>query len=241
MSARLVAAFCAAAVAALVTVPVIGASAVRADDDPGVGLTVTVTASPTPTPTPTPHPTSSSSTGTGGSGSGSGSDDPQTPSPSPTAKADPGSGLLSVSGVRAESLLSLNPLSGVLRSQFTVHNDTDTDVDGIARFWLIGPFGNLISEDRGVRVYNLKAGESRTVYGDLPGVGQWTFVTVHFEFTPLTQVHGAKLDPTRRESFVIVFPWLVGVLLIAVGAAVLIVWLVRRASWFAPLRLVELE
>ncbi|WP_022892658.1 hypothetical protein [Agromyces subbeticus] len=146
-------------------------------------------------------------------------------------------GVLFVGGLAGGYSPSLDPLAGQLQVWFTVRNASKSTIDGSADFWLEGPFGNRISQVDAVEVAALEPGEKRTISATLPGVGQWTFVTVHTRFTPPAQVDNAELSPFTRDANVFAPPWLIGVgIVVGLGFAAIGHFL-RRVG--APLRLGE--
>ena len=195
---------CAAALAAAMA---FGSSAALAADGDGIGITIEVTPAPaTPSPSPSPSAGSASST-------------PRTPTRpadvvAPVADApavgddevDLG-GILFVSGLSSTYVWSANPLDGAAETSITVRNVSKSTFTSTVRFWADGPVGNRLSEVKGVKVVDLKPGESRTVEASLNGIGQSTFVQVHATLTPPKMVDGVELDSITRDQFVVVPPW----------------------------------
>lgn len=160
-----------------------------------------------------------------------------TPAAAPTADEVSLGGVLFVGGLAGGYSPSLDPLSGQLQVWFTVRNASQSTIDASADFWLEGPFGNRISQVDDVVVDALEPDEKRTISATLPGVGQWTFVTVHTTFTPPAQVDTAQLSPYTRDATVFAPPWLIGVgIVVGLGFAVVRHFL-RRVEF--PMRLGE--
>jgi hypothetical protein len=203
---------------------------------PGTDLTVTVgpgsqsTSSPAPpASTPPPRPGSTTTTVNGNTVV----NDAQNP-PAPTDDERSIGGVLYVSGVRTEYAPAIDPLGGELRAQFTIRNVSTSTIDGSARFWVTGPVGTDISVVDSVDVTGLKPGESRLVEAELPGVGQWTFATAHYTYTPPSTVDGVALEPMTRDAFVFLPPlFLLGLAGLAV-IAFLVVRLIRATTAGLP-------
>lgn len=144
-------------------------------------------------------------------------------------------GVLHVGGLLSSYQPSLNPFGGDLELAFTVRNVSKSTVEATADFWMEGPFGNRISSADGVRVAELKPGETRTVSASLPGVGQWTVLSAHATFTPPTVVDETELSPLTRDSTAFALPWFF-VLLTTLGlAAWVIVRVVRSRDVAEPI------
>lgn len=229
----------------VVTALGLGSSAAVADDEDGIGITVTVT------PGPTDPAGSGSGAGAGssssGSGAGSGSGPSRGATSGSTTPADavvPGAtlapvlgdgevdlgGILYISGLSSAYDWSLNPFAGSNETSFTVRNVSKTTFSSTARFWMDGPFGNRISEVKGVKITDLKPGEARVVDARLGGVGQWTFVNMHATLSPPKTVDGVELDSITRDQFVVILPWAILVLAVLGGLAYAIYALVRYLS-----------
>ncbi|WP_291037576.1 hypothetical protein [Herbiconiux sp.] len=207
-----------------------GAGAASAATDPapeGIGLTVTVgpggaTSSPAPVP-PASRPSTTTSTNVGGSVV---VNDPLNP-PAPTDDEYSIGGVLYVSGLSTEYLPSIDPLGGELKTWFTVRNVSTGELSGSARFWVSSPFGTELSAQDDVELSGLKPQESKVVSATLTGVGQYTFATAHYTFTPPESVDGVALTPVTRDAFVVLPPWfLLGTAALA-GLAFVVVQLVR--------------
>jgi hypothetical protein len=207
-----------------------GAGSAAAVDDPlpeGIGITVTVgpgTASNT-APAPTPPRTTNTTTRTTVNGTTVVTDS-QSP-PEPTADERSIGGVLYVSGLATAYAPSINPLGGELSAHFTVRNVSTATIDGTARFWVTSPLGTEISAVDPVDVSGLKPGESRVIDATLPGVGQWTFATAHYTYTPPATVDGVPLEPMTRDAFVFLPPWFVLALAVVFGVVYVVVRLVR--------------
>lgn len=236
--------------AVLLVALLVGAGALTTDQlalaeegDLDGNLTVDVSDGLTPPPAPPKGPpiTPPGRPGTGQQGSGSFVDTAGAPAAAPAAPpaADEVSlgGVLFVGGLAGGYSPSLNPLAGQLQVWFTVRNASKSTIDASADFWLEGPFGNRISQVDDVEVVALEPGERRTISAALPGVGQWTFVTVHTKFTPPAQVDNAQLSPYTRDANVFAPPWLIGVgIVVGLGFAAVRHFL-RRVEM--PMRLGE--
>jgi hypothetical protein len=219
----------------------LGSSAALADDEDGIGLSVTVPGSSTVPGAVVPGtvtPVTGSTRGPSSTGT-TPSDDTVDPVADTTPaleddEVDLG-GVLYISGLSSAYEWSVNPLDGRSETSFTVRNVSDTTFSSTARFWLDSPFGTTVSEVKGVKITDLKPGESRVVDATLGGIGQWTFVTAHATLTPPKSVEGVELDSITRDQFVVIPPW--GVLsLVGLGgigfAGYALVQFVRRP--YAP-------
>lgn len=176
----------------------------------------------------------SSGTGTG-TGAGSA---PASVAPSPTSTAAPAgevslAGVLGVSGLTGYHVPSLEPFGGEVALSFTVRNTSQSTIDATADFWMEGPFGNRVGQVDGIRVDELKPGESRVVTADVTGAGQWTLLTAHARLTPPAEVEGTTLTPLVRDATVFAFPWLAAVVVLVAAIAWALIVLVRRrqATW----------
>jgi hypothetical protein len=215
------------------------ASAVAADGpiEDGIGLTVTVGpggaagAGPTATPVPT-APTSRATTTTTTVNGSTVVNDSQNP-PAPTADERSIGGLLYVSGLSTAYTPSIDPFAGELEAHFTVRNVSTAAIDGTVKFWITSAFNTEISASGPVEVTGLQPGESRVVDAVLPGVGQYTFATAHYTYTPPATVEGTALSPLTRDAFVFLPPWFLLVLLAAACGAYAIV---RTIAPFASAR-----
>lgn len=210
-----------------------------AEGEPGGNLTVDVSdgvAPPTVPPTAPPKGppfTPPGRPGSGQQGSGAFVDTAGVAAPpaAPPAVDEVSlGGVLFVGGLAGGYSPSLDPLAGQLQVWFTVRNASTSMVDGSADFWLEGPFGARISQVDDVAVVALEPGEKRTVSATLPGVGQWTFVTVHTTFTPPAQVDTAQLSPYTRDANVFAPPWLIGVGIVVVLGFAAVRYFLRRAN-----------
>jgi hypothetical protein len=159
------------------------------------------------------------------------------PAPPPAVDEVSLGGVLFVGGLAGGYSPSLDPLAGQLQVWFTVRNASESTIDASANFWLEGPLGNQISQVDDVEVVALEPGEKRTISATLPGVGQWTFVTVHARFTPPAQVDNAQLSPYTRDANVFAPPWLIGVGIVAGLGFAAVRHFLRRVD--LPLRLGE--
>jgi hypothetical protein len=131
-------------------------------------------------------------------------------------------GVLFVSGLSSAYDWSINPLGGAAETSITVRNVSKSTFDSTVRFWADGPIGNRLSEVAGVKVTDLKPGESRTIDASLGGIGQSTFVQLHATLKPPAVIDGVQLDSITRDQFIVVPPW--GLLaLIGLGALALAV------------------
>lgn len=146
-------------------------------------------------------------------------------------------GVLFLGGLAGGYSPSLDPLAGHLQVWFTVRNASKSTIDATADFWLEGPFGNRISQVDAVKIAALEPGERRTVSAELPGVGQWAFVSAHTRFTPPAQVDNAELSSFTRDANVFAPPWLIGVLIVLALGVSAIRYFLRRGD--APLPLGE--
>ncbi len=185
-------------------------------------------------------PSKGAAGGTGGrSGSGaatapagSGSETVSSVSPSPTPapnEVDLG-GVVHVGGLLSDVRISPNPFGGSALLSFTVRNVSKSTFDATADFWMEGPFGNRVAQVDAVTVSQLKAGESRVVSAELPGVGQWAVLTAHATFRPPAEVEGTQLSPLTRDVTVFVLPWMIVSVLLLAGIALALVqlWRSRR-------------
>jgi hypothetical protein len=234
--ARLLSVAAASLLAALVAAPIAAAA-----EDSDIGISVTTTTAPTEGTGGTGGTgggtdgtgSTSGGTGTGGvrsgtSGTGTGSGTSAVSSPSGTAplgseaatpvdEFDLG-GVLYVSGLRTVARPSLNPLAGDLEVTFTVRNASTETISGDAKFWMDGFLGNSIGEPVEFDVPKIEPDETRTVRATLGGVGQWTFLTAHAEFTPPGTVDGIEISAVTRDGGVLALPWFVVMLLLIVAA-----------------------
>lgn len=176
-----------------------------------------------------------SGAGTGSSSTGPGSETVSTvvsPSPSPAPGDVDLGGVVHVGGLLSDVRISPNPFGGSALLSFTVRNVSKSTFDATADFWMEGPFGNRVAQVDAVNVSQLKAGESRVVSAELPGVGQWTVLTAHATFRPPAEVEGTSLSPLTRDVTVFVFPWMVASALLLAGIAfgVARLWRSRRTD-----------
>lgn len=198
---------------------------------PSVPTPAPATPTPTPTPSPTPKPSGSST-----SGSGSGSSPNTTVPPAdgedlPTLSDDIFSvgGVLYVSGVHTRYVPSFNPGRGEIRASFTVRNVSTSTVNSRVSFKLTNFLGQRLSTVDGITVMRLLPDETREVEAVLGNAGQWALETASYTLRPTNLVEGKKLDPVTREAVVFFLPWLILAILIAAGAAYLIVRILRAS------------
>ncbi len=173
---------------------------------------------------------SGSSAGSVPAGSGSETVSTVSPSPSPAPGDVDLGGVVHVGGLLSDVRISPNPFGGSALLSFTVRNVSKSTFDATADFWMEGPSGNRVAQVDAVTVSQLKAGESRVVSAELPGVGQWTVLTAHATFRPPAEVEGTPLSPLTRDVTVFVFPWMVVAVLLLAGIALAAVqlWRSRR-------------
>ncbi len=173
---------------------------------------------------------SSAGTGSSVTGSGSGMVSSVSPSPSPAPGDVDLGGVVHVGGLLSDVRISPNPFGGSALLSFTVRNVSKSTFDATADFWMEGPFGNRVAQVDAVSVPQLKAGESRVVSAELPGVGQWAVLTAHATFRPPAEVEGTQLSPLTRDVTVFVLPWMIVSALLLAGIAVVAVqmWRSRR-------------
>lgn len=173
---------------------------------------------------------SGSSAGSVPAGSGSETVSTVSPSPSPAPGDVDLGGVVHVGGLLSDVRISPNPFGGSALLSFTVRNVSKSTFDATADFWMEGPFGNRVAQVDAVTVSQLKAGESRVVSAELPGVGQWTVLTAHATFRPPAGVEGTPLSPLTRDVTVFAFPWMVVAVLLLAGIALVLVqlWRSRR-------------
>lgn len=172
--------------------------------------------------------------GTGSPATGPSSETVSTVSPSPSPAADEVNlgGIVHVGGLLSDVHISPNPFGGSAVLSFTVRNVSKSTFDATADFWMEGPFGNRVAQADAVTVPQLKAGESRVVSAELPGVGQWTVLTAHATLRPPAEVEGTQLSPLTRDVTVFAFPWMVVSALLLAGTAVVAAqaWGSRRGA-----------
>lgn len=222
------------AIALSLVVPAAAVTAAALDEDPGDNLSVDVIDDTEATPSPGPSP-SAGVGGTGGWGGGGGEPSP-TPasSPTPTPDAEGDSGLVQLGGLRAYGVPSWNPFASTVHVRVTVRNGLGSAFDATAAFELQTMTGQRIGAIVTERLRDLKPGETREVEVVLPGAGQWTLMRVVATVTPPRSVDGVELPALQRETWVIVFPWLVLVVLVIAAAAGVILWLLRGGPRRAP-------
>jgi hypothetical protein len=136
-------------------------------------------------------------------------------------------GVVHVGGLASDVRLSANPFGGSAVLSFTVRNVSKSTFDATADFWIEGPFGNRLASVDAVTIAQLKAGESRVISADVPGIGQWPVLTAHATFRPPAEVDGTSLSPLTRDATVFVFPWFVALLALLGAAVVAVVRIVR--------------
>lgn len=240
---------------ALGAVLALGAGGARAEDPPqdtGGNLTVKVTdgSTPSPTPTATSSPRPSGGEGGGGTGSGGGGSSSggssggqgsggaqgggaggagQNPSGGAGSEVT-ADGILYVGGLESSTALSLDPGEATVTLWFTVRNASGSTVDANARFWMSSVFGNQIDALDGVPVAALQPGEMRIVTAQLHQGGQWTVLNAHVTLTPPESVDGHALTPVTRDATVLLFPWLIALIFVALGAGLLVWRLVRGTT-----------
>lgn len=184
------------------------------------GTTPAAGASGTPAPTgtdsaaPAPNPTDSAATGVGGG-----------PTLAPTFRPVDVGGVLFVSGVRTTYHPSWDPLGGSLHVEMTVRNATDTVVDASASLGATTLLGIDLGGSDTIAVRGLNPGEIRTVGADIGGIGQWGVLEAHVTVNPPATMGGIQLTPLDRQRWVVVTPWYLVALVVAVGA---VVWVLRH-------------
>ncbi len=140
-----------------------------------------------------------------------------------------------VGGLLSDVRISPNPFGGSALLSFTVRNVSKSTFDATADFWMEGPFGNRVAQVDAVTVSQLKAGESRVVSAELPGVGQWAVLTAHATFRPPAEVEGTQLSPLTRDVTVFVLPWMIVSVLLLAGIALALVQLWRSRRMPRPM------
>lgn len=231
--------------------------AFASDADSGTPLTVTITDGSTPSPSSSSPSTGSGpasgaslggsstggargaggSAGVGGStGTGTSSDPGTTPAgqTTPANEVSAGGGLF-VSGLNGDGMPAVNPADGTVDMWFTVRNASTQPVDAAADFWMEGTvFSNRLDSRDDVPITALQPGETRTVAATLSGAGQWTLVSAHVTFTSPETEDAAAATSVTRDALVLVFPWLIVLVAIAIVLAFAIVRVVRAALPPAP-------
>ena len=184
------------------------------------GTPPTTDANGTPVPTeaasaaPTPTTTDAGAVGADGA-----------PTPAPTLRPVEVGGVLYVSGVRTTYHPSWDPLGGSLRVEMTVRNATDQIVDASASVGATTLLGIDLGGSDTIAVRGLEPGEIRTIGADIGGIGQWGVLKAHLIVTPPETVGGVQLTPLGRYHWVVVPPWYLAALVVAVVA---VVWVFRR-------------
>ncbi len=217
------------AVAALLVVAAIAPWGAAVADD-GDGITVVIIDD---SPTPTPTPTSSSSTRPPSSSTPSDPDlttlpaPSDTPLPSPTPSADPGLGLLQLSGITGSAHPTVDPFQGAVPVQLTIRNESHTLIWGAVVFELRQPFGGRLGS-RELVPFLLRPGETTRVSTTLVGSAQWPLVQVNAVVTPRGLIDGVKVGPLERDAWLFNFPWLIAIILILLIAAATWAYALRR-------------
>ena len=212
----------------------LGAPAMAQDAAGDTALQVQVVAS-LPTASGDSSPPNGASTSTAGSSGAGATAPPSSVDPStPAAGLDEVgvAGILFVGGLTVTPIPSANPLGGTVVASFTVRNVSSSTFDSEATFWLDGPVGNRISAVD-VDVTALAPGQSRVVTADLPGSGQWGFLTAHATYTPPPVIDDVEIEPMTRDASLFALPWFSAVIaVVALGAFVIV-----RALRAGPARL----
>jgi hypothetical protein len=174
----------------------------------------------------------SSSGGGRGSATGTGSSNGDSVVPQPEG-SEPGideiaiAGGLYLSDISGSSSPTFNPFDGRTDLWMTVRNLSDETVEATADFSLATLWGTRI-DGSVVKVSGLKPGEVRVVSATLHGSGQWPAIVGRATFTPPDTVAGQQTAPVSRAAVVYVFPWLVLVLAVIVGVALIVLRVTTR-------------
>jgi hypothetical protein len=180
---------------------------------------------PTPSTSGTPSPAGSASATPEPTPSDSAAALVPDPSPTPTLHPVEVGGVLFVSGVRTTYHPSRDPFGGTLHIELTVRNASAWTVDASAEMGARTLLGLDLGGDGSTDVRGLRPGEVRVLSKDIEGVGQWTVLKAHVTLTPPKQVGGTKLQPLARERWLLVPPWY---LIALVVALCIVVWVLVR-------------
>jgi hypothetical protein len=229
----------AALVVVAVATPTVVVAASRADGPPGSAIGVEVldeSGSPTPAPSST-LPTLALDDGdtwpfsSGGRGGSTDAVDGVTvgsPVPVPSASGPAASGLLELGGLRALGWPTWDPFDSTVHVSLTIRNGLAATVGARVRFELRTVAGQHLGRSGSYRIAGLQPGESRQVEADLHGAGQSTLVQVVSLVTPITDDPTLSSRTFARDTWALVPPWLLIVILAALAGAVVAVWVVRR-------------
>jgi len=207
---------------------VVGGSPAPAATTPspsGTATTPAATGAPSPGGTATPTPTDSAAA------TAPAPTDSAT-APAPTTSSTTGAlhevdvgGVLFVSGVRTVYHGSWDPLGGTLHVELTVRNASTQVVDASASIGATTLLGIDLGGADSIAVRGLNPGEIRTIRATIGGIGQWGALRAHVTVTPPATMAGVALSPLARDTWVVVPPWY---LLVLVVAAVVLGWVFRH-------------
>ena len=199
------------------------------------GSSAPAATTPSPTPTPSPSGTAITSAPTATptpEGSAAPTPTGSATAPAPAPSSTPGAlhavdvgGVLFVSGVRTAYHGSWAPLGGTLHVELTVRNASTQVVDASASIGATTLLGIDLGGADTIAVRGLNPGEIRTIRADIGGVGQWGALRAHVTVTPPATMSGVTLSPLTRDTWVVVPPWY---LLVLVVAAVTLTWVLRH-------------
>lgn len=133
--------------------------------------------------------------------------------------------ILAFSDLTATYAPTWNPFAGTTTINTTVKNNGNVALSADALVGVKGPFGIALGSPERASMDELLPGGEVSLSYEIPGIGQWLFLTPYVTLQPTISdeaLNPGPLNPLTRDTLLIAVPWwLLGILLVA-GIIILI-------------------
>ncbi len=126
-----------------------------------------------------------------------------------------------------------NPLSGTLKTQYTVENTGNIALAANVKLGVNTWFGLPLDNRAGDSIPELLPGGTRVYETEVSGVAAWGYLNPWVTLSPFVEGNDPEkrlvTEPTTRDAFVLAMPWLLVIMILLAGLVFLLVkW--RRAQ-----------
>lgn len=126
-----------------------------------------------------------------------------------------------------------NPLSGTLKTQYTVENTGNIALAANVKLGVNTWFGIPLDNRAGDSIPELLPGGTRVYETEVSGVAAWGYLNPWVTLSPFVEGNDPEkrlvTEPTTRDAFVLAMPWLLVIAILLAGLVLLLVkW--RRAQ-----------
>lgn len=128
--------------------------------------------------------------------------------------------MIYVGGLSSRYHWSINPFGGSLELSVPIRNASPDTLDVVAVFSANNLFGGHVGSKEKVVLLDIKPGETKTISGQVNGLGQWALVKSQVEVSRMGEEDAWGLGTVNRDRWVFFLPWFLVLLavLLLVGA-----------------------